>query len=442
MAMARKVFEVELGVVGWRSSYASVQRLLDHLKRRSRSEASRVKYLQELHRFMRYVGAKSPDELVSMPKERVEELLQSFVDELADRGVSIRYVNTVLTDLKVFFKVNGFKNDRALEVERYHQPSRYRKKPEYIPTPEEIERMADSCGSSLSGLRDKAMILVLYTSGLRNSTLRALRYGDVREELESGMSVVKIPVYPEMKQVDPAACKGNIPYFTFMSPEAVEAVKKYLDERRRVYGHIPDNAPLFHSEDRKVRKELRNLTPLTKDSLAKIVKAAARRAGIPKWKDVYPHCLRKAFESALRNSGMDPDDREFLMGHILPGSRDAYYDRSKVEELRAKYARVSFFPHRQTEELRKRQIIDMAKLLGFPEDKIRRIEEILAKYRSVDEAMDEIRKLREEVTLPNGGRRYRAKMVDADELVRYVEEGWEVVCELRDGRVVVRKSLA
>lgn len=43
--------------------------------------------------------------------------------------------------------------------------------------------------------------------------------------------------------------------------------------------------------------------------------------------------------------------------------------------------------------------------------------------------------------MPKGGRRCRAKIVDADELVEYVEAGWEVVCEFRDGRRVVRSGL-
>lgn len=40
--------------------------------------------------------------------------------------------------------------------------------------------------------------------------------------------------------------------------------------------------------------------PLTKDSVAKIIKSAARRAGIENWRDVYPHCIRKASESFFR----------------------------------------------------------------------------------------------------------------------------------------------
>jgi len=44
----------------------------------------------------------------------------------------------------------------------------------------------------------------------------------------------------------------------------------------------------------------------------------------------------------------------------------------------------------QVEELRKRQVLDIVRILGFPEEKINRIEEALAKHKTVDEAMEEI----------------------------------------------------
>jgi hypothetical protein len=62
---------------------------------------------------------------------------------------------------------------------------------------------------------------------------------------------------------------------------------------------------------------------------------------------VHPHCLRKAFETALRDNGLDPKDQEFLMGHILPESQDTYYDKTKISELREKYAKIVFFPQKR-----------------------------------------------------------------------------------------------
>jgi len=290
-------------------------------------------------------------------------------------------------------------------------------------------------------LRNRAMILALYTSGLRNSTLRALLYGDVKEELEAGLDVIRVPVYPEMKKVDPGACKGNISYYSFLS-KAVQALREYLEERRRKYGGIGEDEPLFISTSTNVPPEKRRCTPVKRRSLTELVKRAARKAGIERWKDVYPHCLRKAFESALRNSGLDLKDQEFLMGHILPGSQDAYYDYTKVESLRKKYAQVNFFPQRayQSEELRKKQVLDMVKLLGFPEDTIKRVEEALAKYKSVDDAMDEMRKLSlGSYKLKEGPNKDPKRIVDEGELERYLAEGRDVQTVLPSGRILIGK---
>jgi hypothetical protein len=299
-------------------------------------------------------------------------------------------------------------------------------------------------------LRNKALILALYTSGLRNSTLRALLYRDVKEELEKGVEVVKLPVYPEMKRVDVGACKGNIPYYTFISEEAVATLRRYLDERRRMYGSIEDDEPLFVSESRNVPPEVRRHTPVMKKSLEALVKRAARKAGIKRWKDVTPKCLRKAYESALRNNRLDPKDQEFLMGHILPGTQDPYYDYTKIEELRRKYMTIEFFPHlaASIEELRKKQILDMVKILGFSEEKIKRVEEALAKYERIDEALEEIKKLSLESYKDNGEtdcdgqgncNKQRVKIVQGEQkLIKFLNEGWNLVKELSNDRFVLR----
>ncbi|MEM2936869.1 MAG: tyrosine-type recombinase/integrase, partial [Candidatus Bathyarchaeia archaeon] len=379
-----------LKVNGWRSSYGSVDRFLSHYKRKVRSEKTRENACLTLKGLCEFAGM-GPEELVALGAGEVSSLVQKFIDSLADRGYSIRYVNVSLAYLKTFFNINGFKGAKALDVERHHQPSRYRKRSEWIPTSEEIYKMAYASGST----RNRALILSAYSSGLRNSTLRALLYGDIREELENGLDVIRVPVYPEMKNVDSGACKGNISYYSFLSQEAVAAIREYITERTREFGGIEDDEPLFASDSRNLAPEDRRRTPIMKKSFSAVVKRAAKNAGIQRWRDVYPHCLRKAFESALRNGGLDIKDQEFLMGHILPGSQDAYYDKTKIEELRRKYARVVFFPHKafSSEEVRKRQLLDTARLLGFGDDRLKRLEEVLARTKSVDEAITQFCKL-------------------------------------------------
>ncbi|MGB9660104.1 MAG: hypothetical protein ACPLY9_06290 [Nitrososphaerales archaeon] len=77
------------------------------------------------------------------------------------------------------------------------------------------------------------------------------------------------------------------------------------------------------------------------------MKTAAKRAGIVKWRDVWVHTLRKTFKTVLRSplqdgSNMDPSLQEYFMGHILPGSQDTYFDKSKIEELRSAYRKLDF----------------------------------------------------------------------------------------------------
>jgi hypothetical protein len=78
-----------------------------------------------------------------------------------------------------------------------------------------------------------------------------------------------------------------------------------------------------------------------------VVKMAAQTAGLPQSQYVTPYSLRKAFETVLHSElidggRMDVKIQEFFMGHILPGSEDAYFDKTKVEMLRAEYAKLNF----------------------------------------------------------------------------------------------------
>lgn len=384
-------FEVEFriearsGPGAWRSGLQSVQKLLDHLWRYTSSESSREKYLRILLQFSKWSGL-SPEELVRLPKREAELLVQEFTDSIARNGASPAYVNTVIKRLRTFFRVNEYVGSRELEVHGYFVPTRYRKVPEYIPTKDEVYRMADAAGSP----RNRAVILVLWSSGLRVSTLCALNYGDVAEELERGEPYVMIPVYPEMKQRVPDACKGRIPYYTFICPEACEALKNYLREREEKYGSVDWDDPLFHSEWTLWGRGERSSRRLGRRAVGLIVKRAARLAGIKKWRHVTPHCLRKAFESVLRSptidgGRLDKGTQEFFMGHILPGTQDVYYDKTKVDFHRSEYAKLDFSR-------------------GRPPTRV------------VD------------------------KLIDIDELEKHLRDGWLFVAKVSKRKVVVRRG--
>ena len=228
------------GPEAWKSSFASVQMLLDHLSRFSGSEGSRQSYLDMLKRFCQRTGY-DPDGLTQLHKNEIERLIQDYADEKARDQASRAYVNTIIKRLRTFFQVNGFED---LKLQTHYQPTRYRKRPEYIPTKGEVHAMANAAGST----RDRAIILSLWSCGLRVSTLCALNHGDIAEELESGERYLRVQVYPGMKTRVPDACKGEVPYYSFLCAEAGEALRVYLREREERYGKIGFDDPLFHSD--------------------------------------------------------------------------------------------------------------------------------------------------------------------------------------------------
>jgi integrase len=260
---------------------------------------------------------------------------------------SPKTANTALFMLKTFFKVNGFKGGQKLEVEGFHQSARERTKPEYIPTLEETRRMANVAGS----LRNRAIIFLMLSTGLRNGTIRALLFGDVKDELEKGQQNILIKVHKGMKKTVFSACKGNIEYCVFTSVEATEALNLYINHRR-IFGEPQDGEILFCSEHNRLSRKERANKPLTARELQIIVKRTAQKADIKEWKNVVPHGLRKTFESVLRSQfadggRLDLKTQEYFMGHILGGSMDTYFDKTKVDELRKEYAKLIFRPQEQ-----------------------------------------------------------------------------------------------
>ena len=117
-------FEVRFGVKArrgpdaWKSDLSSIQNLLDHLGRFTRSASSREKYLRQIYQFSNWCGL-GPEKLVSLSKQNAEFTLQKFVDGLANNDCSRRYVNTVAKRLRTFFKVNGFVHDKELNIRTY-----------------------------------------------------------------------------------------------------------------------------------------------------------------------------------------------------------------------------------------------------------------------------------------------------------------------------------
>jgi site-specific recombinase XerD len=174
-------------------------------------------------------------------------------------------------------------------------------------TPGELRRLMDAPDThTLIGLRDKAILELLFSTGLRVAELCSLS-----RDLDLDAEEFSI------------RGKGDKVRLVFLSPEARAAVKRYLDNRKdmgdALFTELSERAakaalkaPVSNKksgkEDKKVGDE-----PLTTRSVQRIIKRYAIKAGISK--RVTPHIIRHCFATDLLGNGADIRSVQMLLGH-------------------------------------------------------------------------------------------------------------------------------
>jgi integrase len=430
----------------WNSEYSSVRNMLDYLRiQRSGSLQSAQRHCIVLAGFCKS-QAIDPNGVAGLPREQIEAMARRHCNLVMERcrlrGPSARTANAALACLKTFFASNGFNRENAseLRVRSYHQPPRTVNRPEYIPILKEALVMADRSGSK----RDRAIILTLITTGIRNTGLRAMQIGDVLSELKEEKKVLLIKLEPSWNIRIAGACKNNIPYWTFTAKAATEAIESMLRERELTYGSYSPEEPLFASNYNQIEPGKRRMKTLTTRELEMIVKKAAQAADVARWKDVHVHTMRKVFESVLRSpladgTQMDHKDQEFLMGHLLPGSQENYYDRTKVEKLREVYSKLVFEDRPAVQELSLQTTRRIAKLLGVDYSQVKASKEKELGRPLTNQEEEQIIEETIKLARERKGREEQA-IIELHELENYLRSGWKFVSALPNGKAVVCRA--
>lgn len=259
---------------------------------KNRSQKTIENYDHYLSRFISWAKIDSPSEIT-------DELVRSYrlhLNRLSDeRGRSLKRItqNYHVIALRNFLKYLAKKDIKTLAAEKVELGKIESRQIDFLDE-DEIERIFEAAsGSAPKSLRDKAILELLFSSGLRVSELVNLNRDQVNLKTQE-FSV---------------RGKGGKVRVVFISGRAKAALEKYLEKRADIDPALFSRVGLSQIERKKKSDNLR-ITPRT---VQRIVKYYATKAGIVK--DVHPHTLRHSFATDLIQNGADIRSVQEMLGH-------------------------------------------------------------------------------------------------------------------------------
>ena len=280
------------------------QEFLEHCLDQNRSRTTVTTYQQVLADLIRWLGNNAPQATSVSLLDR--DTLHRYSRHLRLRGENdeelsprtrAKYLAVIRSMLRYFAQET---EEQVLPRDRVNLPKVGDHLPAGVPTPEEIEQMLVAAGDAGSSAgRDRAIIALLFSTGLRIAELCALNRVDLREDDLGEEELMEIGIVG----------KGRRSRVIFLSRRCQQIVKAYLDSRC-------DDWPALFIRQRPGKaavpgaKEDRRLTAR---SVEKLVRRCALKAGLAE--KITPHSLRHAFAIDLLLGGTDLRTVQELLGH-------------------------------------------------------------------------------------------------------------------------------
>jgi len=255
---------------------------------RGRSLKTVENYDRYLKRFFEFSKIKNVEQITDESVRKYRLWLNRQQGSTDTGTLKKKTQNYHLIALRVFLKYLVKRGIKSLSAEKIELASVSERSLDLIST-EELERlMSVPSGDDIKSLRDKAMLELLFSTGLRVSELCSLP-----NDMDLSKDEFSI------------RGKGEKVRVVFLSPPACDAVKKYLDKRT----DMDDAMFIQFGRGRDIKDSLR----LTPRSVERIVKQYAIKAGISK--KVTPHIIRHSFATDLLQNGADIRSVQAMLGH-------------------------------------------------------------------------------------------------------------------------------
>lgn len=252
---------------------------------------------------------------ISAPREVTQALITDYLSVRKKGGLSASSIKLTVVALKIFFRfLNGKGALERNPTETLTLPRVERYLPETL-NELQVERLIESIATTLPlGLRDRAIVELLYASGLRISELANARLENINFE----------------ERILRVTGKGNKMRLVPVGRRACEALTSYISTERPKLVKRRSGSELFLS--------MRG-TKLTTVRIWQIVKERARHSGLEA--NVYPHLLRHSFATHLLGNGADLRIIQEMLGHADISTTQVY---THVDQQRLKAVHRKFHP--------------------------------------------------------------------------------------------------
>lgn len=289
-----------------------MRRYTDYLLlERALSDNTRMAYRRDVTHLLEYLA------LMSVPvRQTTLRQLHEFAGFIGELGISPRSLARMLSGVKSFFNFLEMEGEvPSSPADLLELPRIPRSLPDVL-SYEEVEAMLAAIDETKDeSIRNRAIIEMLYGSGLRVSELCNLR----------------IPYYYPDRQLVLVRGKGDKDRLVPLSPAAIEATAKYLDQRE----HLPQK-PGFEDYlflNRRGRS-------LSRVMMFYIVRDLAANAGIAK--TVSPHTLRHTFATHLLEGGANLRAIQEMLGHASLATTEIY---THIDTRRMREELLRCHPH-------------------------------------------------------------------------------------------------
>jgi integrase/recombinase XerC len=276
------------------------------------SERTLSAYGKDLSRFAAYCN-----NMNIVPETATNRGVQHFIADLSAEGIASVSVNRALSSVRGYYRWlirTGKRKDDPSSAVRNLKIARAL--PEFL---WEGEMAAFAALPEKEGIlwpaRDKALILAMYSAGLRISELSSLSLNNMAGDCLSAS----------------VTGKGSKERYVFFSEEAAEAMKAYLPLRaQKIKAEKPTDRVFVN----------RRGGPLSVPGIRWIISRYGNRSGMGK--HIHPHALRHSFATHLLNSGCDVRLVQELLGHASISTTQRY---THVDMERLKQAYMKAHPH-------------------------------------------------------------------------------------------------